>query len=157
MDRSHPLAGRAREVFLNGRFIANTNYKEQLEAISWQQASRHVDGLNSIALLTYHVRYYLAGLCRVLEGGPLDISDKHSFDMPPLHGPDDWNELMSTFLEHAGRFANLVEAMPDARMDEPFVDPRYGSYQRNLEAVVEHAYYHLGQIVLLRKVVEREA
>jgi uncharacterized damage-inducible protein DinB len=155
MDRSRLLAERAREVFLEGRWIANTNYKEQLTGTSWQAAIRHVEGLNSIALLTFHVRYYVAGLCQVLEGGPLEIRDKHSFNMPAIQDADGWQALLHDFLSNAERFVELVEAMPDLRMDEPFVDPQYGSYQRNLEAVVEHAYYHLGQIVLLRRMAER--
>ena len=39
MNRNAFIAGRLREVFLNGKWIANTNYKEQVEAVTWQQAT----------------------------------------------------------------------------------------------------------------------
>jgi hypothetical protein len=61
MDPNTFIANRLREVFLNGKWIANTNYRHQLEAITWQQAVKKVGDLNTIAALTYHINYYLAG------------------------------------------------------------------------------------------------
>ena len=43
--------------------------------------------------------------------------------------------------------------MPDTKLEEPFVDEKYGTYLRNIEAVIEHSYYHLGQISLIRKLI----
>jgi hypothetical protein len=43
--------------------------------------------------------------------------------------------------------------MEDALLDQPFVDEKYGSYLRNIEGVIEHSYYHLGQISLIRKMI----
>jgi hypothetical protein len=38
-------------------------------------------------------------------------------------------------------------------MQQPFVNEKYGSLQRNIDAMIEHSYYHLGQIVLIRKII----
>jgi len=62
MTRNIIIAGRLREVFLNGYWIANTNYKEQIQSIDWRQATQKIGNLNTIAALIYHVNYYLAGL-----------------------------------------------------------------------------------------------
>lgn len=43
--------------------------------------------------------------------------------------------------------------MDDRILDKPFIDEKYGSYIRNIEGVIEHSYYHLGQIVLLKKMI----
>jgi hypothetical protein len=48
----------------------------------------------------------------------------------------------------------LLEAMPDAQLMEPFTDARYGNWIRNILGITEHLHYHLGQIVLLRKLLE---
>lgn len=151
MEKNIELAHRLREVFLNGHWIANTNYKEQLQPVGWEQATRKIAGLNSMAALTYHINYYLAGLLKVMEGGPLDIRDKYSFDVPEIRSEKDWLKLTGEFLNHAERFAGLVEEMPDEKLDAPFIEAKYGSYRRNIEAIIEHSYYHLGQISLLRK------
>jgi uncharacterized damage-inducible protein DinB len=151
MNSSHEIAKRAREVFLNGTWIANTNYKHQLAGLDWELATAEFNSLNSIALLAQHIHYYIRGVKAVFKGGGLDIKDKYSFDFPPIKSQNDWEAFLSTFWGDAEEFASLIEKMPNEQLSEVFVDEKYGSYQRNIEALIEHSYYHLGQIVLIRK------
>lgn len=153
MKRSDFIANRLREIFLNGYWIANTNYKDQLENISWELAIHQIGYLNTIAALTYHINYYLVGILNVFNGGLLEIKDQYSFDLPPIHSEADWKKLASVLFANAKAFADAVEKMPDEKFDEVFVNEKYGTYLRNIEAVIEHSYYHLGQIVLIRKLV----
>ncbi len=153
MKRTENIASRLREVFLNGKWVANTNYKEQLDEVDLTIANKTVFGLNTIAVLTFHVNYYLAGLLDAFRTGELTISDKFSFDAPALNSEEDWRERAELLLDKAGRFANEVERMDDALLDQPFIDARYGMMHRNLEAVLEHSYYHLGQIVIIKKLL----
>lgn len=156
MKSTTAIAGRFREVVLNGTWIANTNFKDQLMGTGWELATTKVHSLNSIAALTFHVHYYIAGLIQVLEGGPLDIKDVYSFDMPPVQSRDDWEKLLKQFLDDAEKFARLTEQMPEQQLMQIFVDEKYGTYQRNIEAMIEHSYYHLGQIVLIKKIVQQQ-
>ena len=70
------MAKRLREVFLDGKWIANTNYKEQIQDLTWHDATNKLTDANTIAALVFHINYYLQGLIQVLKGGSLDISDK---------------------------------------------------------------------------------
>ena len=151
MSRSKQLANRAREVLLNGHWIANTNFKEQVIQLSWMQATRKIGELNTIAHLVFHINYYLGGILQVLNGGALEIRDKYSFDLPPIQSEEEWQQLVNTFLTNAENFAAKVEGLPEQQLDESFVDPKYGSWLRNIEGVIEHSYYHLGQVSLIRK------
>ena len=153
MTRNVTIANRLREVFLNGKWIANTNFKEQVVSVSWEQAIQKVGNLNTIALLTFHINYYVAGLLNVFNGGKLEIRDKYSFDLPEIKLERDWNKLVNDFLSNAELFANQVEQMDETMLDQPFVDEKYGSYLRNIDGVIEHSYYHLGQIVLIKKLL----
>lgn len=108
MERRIFLADRLREVFLNGRWIANTNYQEQLLYTTWEQAIFKISNLNSIAALTYHINYYLEGLLMAFEHGKLEISDKYSFDIPPIRSKADWNELVDRLLKNAATFATVL-------------------------------------------------
>ena len=153
MTRSLYMANRLREVLLNGHWIANTNYKEQVLSINWEQATQKVGSLNTVAALTFHINYYLAGLLKVLDGGNLDISDKYSFDLPKIESETDWAQLVNSFLGNSEKFAAQVELLTDGRLDQPFVDEKYGTYLRNIEGVIEHCYYHLGQVSLIRKMI----
>jgi hypothetical protein len=153
MANNLDLANRLREVLLNGKCIANTNFKEQILSISWEQAIEKVDSLNTIALLTFHINYYLKGVLDVLNGEELKIKDKYSFDLPEIKSETAWNNLVSQFISNAEMFANKVEQLDDEMLSKVFVDEKYGNYSRNIEAIIEHSYYHLGQVSLIRKIV----
>lgn len=157
MTRNIAISNRIREVLLDGYWIANTNYKAQLMSISWEQAIQKVSDLNTIAALTFHINYYLDGLLNVFHGGKLDIRDKYSFDLKPIQSETDWANLVDAFLSNAEKFADCVEQMPETKFDEPFVDEKYGTYLRNIDAMIEHSYYHLGQISLLKKMIQTQA
>lgn len=153
MKRSIDLANRLEQVLLNGLWIANTNFNEQLEHIDWVEATQKIGNLNTIAALTYHVDYYLSGILNVLKGGNLEISDRYSFDLPLITSEKEWKILVNNFLANAKTFVSEVAKIPDTKLDDSFVDEKYGSYLRNMEGVIEHCYYHLGQIVLIRKLL----
>jgi hypothetical protein len=153
MENPTQLANRFREVILNGTWIANTNFKDQLSQVNWEQAITKIGSLNTIALLTFHINYYVAGVLKVLEGGGLDIRDKFSFDLPPITSAEDWERLKNDLFSNAEKFANQVERMPEEKLEAGFVDEKYGSYRRNIEGMIEHSYYHLGQVSLLRKLL----
>lgn len=153
MTRNLSLASRLREVLLNGQWIANTNFKQEVQRVNWLQATHKIESLNTIAALTFHINYYLAGLLSAFETGRLEIRDQYSFDLPPISSAADWEALVADFLANAETFAAAIEQMDDALFDRPFVDEKYGTYLRNIEGVIEHSYYHLGQVVILRKMV----
>lgn len=154
MTRNITIANRLREVYLNGRWIANTNYKEQMQLVNWQQATHEIGNLNTIAALIYHINYYLSGILNAFETGRLQINDKYSFDIPQINSEIGWTKLVTDFLDNAEKFANKVEEMDDDLFDNFFFDEKYGTFIRNIEGVLEHSYYHLGQISLIRKLIE---
>lgn len=153
MKLTTEIAKRFREILLNGDWVAATNFKDQLSDLTWEQAITKVGTLNTIAILTFHINYYIAGILNVFEGGSLDIRDKYSFDLPPIKSQEDWEKLLDKMWSDAEKFANIVELMPDKKLEEVFVDKKYGSYQRNIDAMIEHSYYHLGQITLIKKML----
>lgn len=153
MERSIYLANRLEEVLLNGRWIANTNFKLQIESVTWKQATQRFGTLNSIAALTFHVNYYLAGILNVFKGGDLEIRDKYSFDMPPIESEADWNQLIIEFIHNSEEFVSEVKILSGNKLNESFVDEKYGTYLRNIEGVIEHSYYHLGQVSLIKKLI----
>ncbi|SEM59610.1 hypothetical protein SAMN05421856_104381 [Chryseobacterium taichungense] len=153
MSTTLQLAKRFREVLLDGLWIANTNFKDQLSDVSWEHATTKIGSLNTIAMLTFHIDYYIAGLINVFEGGDLEIRDKYSFDLPAVKSQEQWETLVNKLFSDAEKFASLLEQMPDAKMNESFVDEKYGTYLRNIDGMIEHCYYHLGQITLIKKLL----
>ena len=155
MESSSKLAHRFRELFLNGKWIANTNYQELLSDINWQQATQKVASLNTIAMLTFHINYYIEGVLQVFEGDCLDIKDKYSFDAAEIKSEDNWNALRTNLLKNAETFAEHIETMSEEQLGSIFTDRKYGSYRRNIEGLIEHSYYHFGQLSLIKKMVTK--
>lgn len=153
MSSTSQLAKRFREVLIDGHWIANTNFKDQLKDVTWKQAVTKIGSLNTIAMLTFHIDYYIAGLINVFEGGDLEIRDKYSFDFQPIESQEQWEVLLNKLWTDSEKFASLIEQIPDSKLDEVFVDEKYGTYRRNIDGMIEHAYYHLGQITLIKKML----
>ena len=153
MESSKQLAERFRGVVLNGKWIANINFKEAIEDLSWQEATDRIGDHNSIAALTFHVNYYVAGVLNVFKGGNLEIRDKYSFDFEEITSQEQWDDLRKALLNNSEEFARQVEVMSEEMLDSHFVDEKYGSYRRNIEGMIEHCYYHLGQVALLKKLI----
>lgn len=157
MESSLQLASRFREVILNGTWIAQTNCRDKLSDVTLELAATRVGSLNTIAALTFHINYYIAGLLNVFRGGDLEIRDKYSYDLPPMESEADWQNLLNELWTNAEAFAAHVERMTGEKLESPFVKEEYGTYRRNIEGVIEHSYYHLGQISLIKKMVREMA
>ena len=156
MSTASQLARRMEEVLLNGTWIANTNCKDQLAGLSWQLAIRPFQNLNTIAALAQHIHYCVAGIKQVLEGGDLTIKDKYSFDFPPIQSDKDWQDFLTTFWSDATDFIQLIKTLPEEKLAADFVKKEYGNYERNIDAIIEHSYYHLAQIVIIKKIIANE-
>ena len=156
MPRAQTIASRFREVILNGTWIANTNFYDQLHTLEWEKAVKKNGSLNSIADLAQHIHYYIAGILTVCKGGPLSIRDQYSFSFPIITSQAQWESILFTFWQDANELAQVLEQMPDEQLEEEFSEAKYGNYLRNIEGMIEHSYYHLGQIVLIKKLIEKE-
>lgn len=153
MTQSEQLADRLREVILNGKLIANTNYKEALNNVDWKVATTQVHDLNTLALLSQHIHYYIDGVLNVFEGGTLDIHDNFSFDFPAIISQNDWENRLNIFFTKAEKLADHISKLSDEELRVTFVEEKYGTYQRNIEVLIEHSYYHLGQVSLIKKLL----
>ncbi len=152
MNLTKNMAKHFRDVYFGINWTWS-NLKDQLSDVSWQQATIKIDGFNSIAVLVYHMNYYVGAALKVLQGGPLDASDKYSFALPPIESEADWDKLLQKTWTEAELLASLIEQLPEHQLWEVFADEKYGNYYRNIHGIIEHNHYHLGQIVVLKKLL----
>ncbi|MDO9374237.1 MAG: DUF1572 domain-containing protein [Ferruginibacter sp.] len=149
------IAKHIREIHSGGNWTS-ANVQEQLAGITWQQANKRVFNFNSIAALVYHMNYYVVAISQVLRGKALSSKDELSFDHPQITSKETWEKLIRKTLTDAENLATLVEQLPENKLAENFSQPKYGSYDRNLHGVIEHLHYHLGQVVLIKKIILQE-
>lgn len=148
------LATHIRELYV-GKNWTWSNIKENLQDVSWIQANHKIEDLNTIVGLTYHINYYIASIVSVLNGGPLVGKDKYSFDHPKIESEKDWKAFLEDVFQEAEELASLVEQMEEATLWTTFGEEKYGNHYRNIAGFIEHSHYHLGQIVMLKKLLPK--
>lgn len=146
------LAKHVREVFFGGNWTS-VNVKQTLSDIDWKMATKKTNEFNNIGVLVFHIDYYIKAVLKVFKGGALDAHDKYSFDLPPITNEEEWHKLIETTLADAEELAKEVEKLNDQQLSSDLADPKYGSKYRNIQGIIEHTHYHLGQIALLKKMI----
>lgn len=154
MTITQQIAKHIREVHVGGNWTYS-NLKDVLADVSWKDATTHVYSCNTIATLVYHIHYFIHVTLPVLQGGVLDGNDKLSFNHPPITSQEEWEQFLQMVWNEAESFAHLIEQLPDSILNEYLADPKYGNYFRNLHGIIEHSHYHLGQIVIIKKVIQQ--
>jgi len=155
MSLTAQLAKHLKDVHFGGNWTSS-NLKDNLADVTWQQATTKVYSLNTIATLVFHINYYISAVLKVLQGEPLQASDKYSFDLPPILGQKDWDDLRNKAFADAETFTLLIEQLPEHKLWENFEDAKYGTYYRNIQGIIEHTHYHLGQIAVIKKILLQE-
>ncbi len=143
--------------FQNGVNWTAVNLRQVLDGVDWVMATREFSGCNTIAVLTYHINYYVDGVNTFFETGKLEIRDKFSFDCPPITSEADWQQLLQKTYADMDFFHKKVLELEDEVLPQVFLEEQYGTYYRNLTGIIEHGHYHLGQIVLLKKILTAQA
>ena len=152
MNLTAQIAKQLRQVYI-GENWTSVNLKDTLAGLTWHQATTQVHSFNTIAALVFHMNYFVTAVIKVLQGNPLDAHDKFSFDLPPVTSEKDWENLLNRAFTDAETFAGLIEQLPESKLWEDFSDKKYGNYYSNLHGIIEHNHYHLGQIVLIKKIL----
>ncbi|MEY4462667.1 MAG: hypothetical protein RLY98_1207 [Bacteroidota bacterium] len=155
MNTTQQLAKHCRDVHFGGNWTF-VNLKDTLADITWQEATTQYQDSNTIATLLSHINYYINPVARVLQGEPLNASDKFSFDCPTITSQEEWEHLIQKALDEAEQFANEIEKMEESKLFEVFSEEKYGNYFRNLLGIIEHTHYHLGQIALIKKMIRHK-
>lgn len=152
MIQTSLIAKHLKDVHFGGNWTCS-NLKDNLTGVTWLQATTQIYSLNTIAALVYHINYYIGGVIKVLQGGSLELKDIYSYACPPIQNEEEWQLLLDKTFADANTFTALIEQLPDSQLSTIFVDEKYGTYYRNLQGIIEHTHYHLGQIAIIKKII----
>lgn len=154
MEIAKHLSKNLRALYF-GKNWTGVDYKSVLENLTWEEASKTVQDCNSILTLVHHTMYYMKVQMPVLDGEALVASDEDSFKHGALESEADWVALKKDMFSLVQSYAAKIENLPSHLLDKAFTDEKYGSYYRNIQGVIEHSHYHLGQIVIFAKLVTK--
>lgn len=152
MNTRQNIAKHFSNVFF-GENWTSVNLKDTLADVSWQQATTKVHDLNTIAMLVFHINYYIDPVLKVLQGGALQASDQFSFGVPDIRCEEEWTALKNKVFTEAETFATAISGLDESKLFEDFHEGKYGNFYYNLHGIIEHCHYHLGQIVIIKKII----
>ena len=150
MTLAQHLGKHFRQAYFGGSFTER-NLRDELSAIPLAAARRTTAGGNSVIAIVYHLHFYVRGVAGVLGGGPVDTRDRASWETPAIDTEGDWRAFVTEVLTEGEAFAKTLEALPDEELWKPFYRPTNAATLTNALGILEHVYYHLGQVVLLAR------
>jgi uncharacterized damage-inducible protein DinB len=143
------------EVFEGGNWT-EVNFKSTLKDINYKEATTVTKAsYNTIAALLYHTCFYNEVVLQRLQGINPAINEKNGFDLPPVRNENDWNELKRRCFQSAHALAEAVKKFPEERLSELTITG-HSTHYKTLHGVAEHTHYHLGQIVILNKLIKNQ-
>jgi len=143
------------DVVFGGNWT-EVNLRDSIAGVSWKEAGENIGNHNTILALVYHMNYYVKRVMAVLQGGDLIGTDEDAFAHPLVKNEKDWQAFLQTVYDDSELFTSLVAKLSDEQLEKTFVAEKYGSYYRNIQGITEHHHYHLGQIVLLKKLIREK-
>jgi hypothetical protein len=108
MNTTAQIAKHFREVYFGGNWTG-VNLQETLKDITWEEATTKMNDFNTIAVLVYHISYYVSVQLKVLKGQSLEGTDKDSFNGPAIESEQDWDAMLDKIWQEADEYALLVE------------------------------------------------
>ena len=150
---THELARHIRETHFGNNWT-DVDMTAVLKDVTWQQAvATPIPDANSIAVLVFHINFYLNYVHKSIKEGVYQFDHEDSFKVPPIQSEADWQALLQKTWDDAEAFAQTVEKLPNSASIYDIIPPFSNSFYKNIQGIVEHTHYHLGQIVLLKKLV----
>lgn len=127
--------------------------KQAIEKISFVQANKvTIASPNSIAALVHHIGYWNDIVRQRSEGKYPEVPPENGMVIAPLKNDADWQKLIEQTRQSFIRLAEAIKNFPPEKMAEP---SKHGgsTIEANFHGIIQHDYYHLGQIVILSHLV----
>jgi len=107
---------------------------------------------NTIAALLHHITYWNRVMIQRAQGIAVQINGANGYDHPLLLTEEDWQDLKKDNIQSAHELATAITQFDETKLFYPIL-PGYFTAYKNLQGSVEHVHYHLGQIVILKKLI----
>lgn len=154
MQTNKLIAEALTDVF-SGDNWTDLNLQDALAEVGYQMAQSKVPFTeNTIAKIVYHLKYSNETVLKRAQGFPVQYDNENEgFAAPLLNSEQDWQKLIKETMESAKILAEAVASFPQEKLAEEIL-PGFSSAYKNFQGVVEHAHYHLGQIVMIKKYLQ---
>lgn len=113
---------------------------------------RTIASPNTIAALLHHITFWNLEVMRRAKGIKTQVDESNGFNYPALNTEADWLQLKEDNIQSAHQLAAAIRQFDEATLFKP-MEVHTSSAYKNFQGLVEHAHYHLGQMVILKKLI----
>lgn len=153
MQITHLLAQHLLNVY-EGNNWTDVSIIETLKNINYEQAQQKTQAsANTIAALLNHLIYWNGIILKRMNGETPVIPEINGFDVSVLNNEEDWIALKERAHKSFIELADAIKNFSEEKLFENYSPSIPSTYYRNFQGIIEHAHYHLGQIVILKKFV----
>jgi len=107
---------------------------------------------NTIAALLHHITFWNIEVMQRAKGVITQVDEANGFNHPPINTEADWQQLKKDNIQSAHQLAAAIEEFDETKLFDPMKTHSASAY-KNFQGAVEHVHYHLGQIVILKKLI----
>jgi uncharacterized damage-inducible protein DinB len=155
MQVTSHIAQHLLDVYTGGNWT-EVSVAETLADLTFEEAIKVTAASpNSIASLVHHLSYWNRIMVQRIDGAKPGIPEVNGFDVGTIANEKEWKALIRDLFVSASELALAIKNVGDARLEEPIVNGLVSTY-KNLQGSVEHIHYHLGQIVILKKLIRAQ-
>jgi|SRR5205809_625301 len=146
------IADHIKQVY-EGDNWTDVNITDTIKDISCQQAQQKTEASpNTIASLLHHLYFWNGMMLQRLKGYNPAVPAINGYDVAELKNDNDWDELKEQTHQSFIQLADAVKNFPEEKLYELSPTGKSSNY-KNFQGIAEHAHYHLGQIVILKKLI----
>ena len=156
MSIAKELSQHFKNVYFGGNWTV-THFQTVLEDLTWKEATYKLKGQNTILTLVYHTHYFNVEGIRMLKHSLFEAKDELSFQTPEIKSAKAWQNFLENVFVTAEALANEIGKLTDEQLLKPLAPQFKKSSFYNLNGILEHLHYHLGQIVILKKLIRQHA
>ncbi|SJZ87172.1 DinB family protein [Sediminibacterium ginsengisoli] len=144
-------------MFIQAGTWTEVNVAGVLADVSYNEAAVvTVATPNSIASIVRHLLFWNRVMIQRIEGVQPEIPAANGFDVPPVQSDADWKALIKNMLASAAELALAIKNTDDTKLEMPIIAGFTTTY-KNLQGTVEHIHYHLGEIMILKKLIRNKS
>lgn len=107
---------------------------------------------NTIAALLHHITYWNRAMIKRMAGMVVPDTPANGYDVPLISATVEWQRLKEDNLASAQELAAAIRAFDESKLYMPIL-PGHSTAYKNMQGTVEHVHYHLGQMVIIKKLL----
>lgn len=141
------------EDLFSGDPWLDVNLMDTLEGISGRQASRRITpGRNTIREIVHHVVQWRLTVLRRIQGEVVSSPD-HNY-LLAIEDPSEagWEETIDQLKGSQEKWTDFLRTWDEKKFETVYPGNKM-TYYEHVQGILQHDAYHLGQVVLLSKLV----